>query len=101
MSTQHSQRSPIISGAAHGIGAAIAIEAAAGGRPLVLLDSDSGAVGDLGERLRDHVACLAVACDVTDEAQVDDAIARAHGGLTGPRRDLRLTHQPCTPARKR
>jgi NAD(P)-dependent dehydrogenase (short-subunit alcohol dehydrogenase family) len=84
MPNHYSQRALVITGAARGIGAAIASGAAATGRPLVLLDRDTHALDELAVRLRESVECLTVGCDVSDEAEIDNAIARASERFGAP-----------------
>jgi NAD(P)-dependent dehydrogenase (short-subunit alcohol dehydrogenase family) len=80
-------RDPLfITGAARGIGAAVAALAAEQGRAVVLLDRDASAVAETAERLQRRGAdCLAVACDVADEQQTEAAFDHArsrYGALT-------------------
>jgi NAD(P)-dependent dehydrogenase (short-subunit alcohol dehydrogenase family) len=73
----------VITGAARGIGAAIAQLVAADGRPVVLLDRDGEMLGHTAAHLRATGArCVAIACDVSDENQVIKAFgaAREHLG---------------------
>lgn len=80
-----STRPLIVTGAASGIGAAVAAAAAADGRPVVLLDRDAPAVADWAQQLDARGArSLALACDVADEAQVESAFARAERELGPP-----------------
>lgn len=64
----------VITGAAQGIGAAIAERFAAEGAMLVLLDLDVGRLTQTASQLPG--APLTIIADVTDEAAVDDAFAR-------------------------
>jgi 3-oxoacyl-[acyl-carrier protein] reductase len=74
-----------ITGAAGGLGAAIASHLAQLGARLALLDFQADALESLKTNLAlPEADYLAVRCDVTDEAQVDDAfgqITRHFGGL--------------------
>jgi NAD(P)-dependent dehydrogenase (short-subunit alcohol dehydrogenase family) len=68
----------VISGAAGGIGSALAVAFGAAGARLVLLDLDERALASLANRLAAHgVPRLALRCDVTDADDCDDAMARA------------------------
>jgi 2,3-dihydro-2,3-dihydroxybenzoate dehydrogenase len=62
----------VVTGAARGIGAAVASAFAAAGSPVALLDRDEAVLG-VAEQLRDAVAIVA---DVADPRAVDDAVAR-------------------------
>src|SRR4030088_1514375 len=67
-----------ITGAARGIGAATAAAGAAEGRRVVLMARDDAAVARQAQALgRDGAECLALACDVSDEQQVQRAFAEA------------------------
>jgi NAD(P)-dependent dehydrogenase (short-subunit alcohol dehydrogenase family) len=73
----------VVTGAAQGIGAAVAATAAREGARVVLAD-----VGDAAEATADALRAdgheaLAVACDVTDEAQVAAAMERAAAAFGG------------------
>lgn len=73
-------RVAVVTGAARGIGAAIAGRFAAAGASVVLADLPGSGVAERAVAL----GALAVDCDVTDEAQVAAMIARtvaAHGAL--------------------
>lgn len=75
----------IVTGAAHGIGAATAGLAATDAQRVVLIDRDAAAVERRAVVLRQSGAqCLAVACDVADEAQVHDAFERANAAFGPP-----------------
>jgi 3-oxoacyl-[acyl-carrier protein] reductase len=65
----------VVTGAAHGIGAAIAQSSAEAGATLVLLDLDTGRLEQTAARLPGK-APVTIIADVTDEAAVDDAFAR-------------------------
>lgn len=74
-----------MTGAASGIGAAVAAGAAAEGRPVVLLDSDETAVMKWAQELNARGArCLGLGCDVAEEEQVTAAFARAERELGPP-----------------
>ena len=74
-----------ITGAGGGLGAAMASRFAAGGARLALLDFRPDMLESLSADLGlDEADCLALPCDVGDEAQVDEAfsrIAQHFGGL--------------------
>ena len=74
-----------ITGAGGGLGAAMARRFAAGGARLALLDFRPDMLESLSADLGlDEADCLALPCDVGDEAQVDEAfsrIAQHFGGL--------------------
>jgi 2,3-dihydro-2,3-dihydroxybenzoate dehydrogenase len=68
----------LVTGAAHGIGAAVAAAFAREGRPVALLDRDEA----VSETAAEHGG-LALVADVTDPAAVEAAVARAEAEL-GP-----------------
>ena len=73
----------VVTGAAHGIGAAIAQRFADEGAVLALLDLDEAQLAATAKRLP-GAPPLTIAADVTDEAAVDDAftrIAATHGRI--------------------
>jgi NAD(P)-dependent dehydrogenase (short-subunit alcohol dehydrogenase family) len=73
----------VVTGAAHGIGAAIAQRFAEEGAALALLDLDGAQLAETAKRLP-GTQPLTIAADVTDEAAVDDAftrIAATHGRI--------------------
>jgi len=73
-----------VTGAAHGIGAAVAERAAQAGYSVALIDRDEPAVRGQAQRLaRDGASCLALACDVSSEQEVRDAFAEV-GNRLGP-----------------
>jgi meso-butanediol dehydrogenase / (S,S)-butanediol dehydrogenase / diacetyl reductase len=68
-----------VTGAAHGIGAAIAGRLAAEGARLAVADLDENAVQELADRLRDSgTDVLALRCDVTDTDSVAAAVSATH-----------------------
>ena len=77
-------KSIVITGAASGIGEALAIALAAQGARLLLADVHAERLDAVAAALREHGAnCLAQACDVADEAAVQalaDAAQTAWGG---------------------
>ncbi len=74
-----------ITGAAHGIGAALAELAASRGWALALLDRDEEAVIDQARRLSDSgMRHVGIACDVSDEAQVSASFAAAREHVGDP-----------------
>ena len=79
----------VITGAAQGLGAAIALELARHGAKLGLLDVNPEALGSVGERCLDAGAgaCHGLGCDVADENAVGEAFAALEAEL-GPVRGL-------------
>jgi NAD(P)-dependent dehydrogenase (short-subunit alcohol dehydrogenase family) len=76
----------IVTGAARGLGEAVAARLAADGGAVALLDVDGGAVTATAERIaqRHPAATLTgIRCDVADETDVADAVATAVGALGG------------------
>ncbi len=68
----------VITGAAQGMGGTITQTLADEGASLVLLARTPGPIEELAAKLNaDGTRALAVACDVTDDARVKDAIAKA------------------------
>jgi NAD(P)-dependent dehydrogenase (short-subunit alcohol dehydrogenase family) len=65
----------VVTGAAHGIGYAIARLASARGAAVALLDRDAAALEQAVEQLAS--SALALPCDVSDEGQVDAAFEAA------------------------
>lgn len=79
------QRVAIVTGAARGIGAATAVRLAAEGRAVAVLDLDEAACKDTVEKITAAGGrALAVGCDVSDEAQVEAAVARVVDALGAP-----------------
>ncbi|MFJ2767316.1 3-oxoacyl-ACP reductase FabG [Streptomyces sp. NPDC087300] len=79
------QRVAVVTGAARGIGAATAVRLAAEGRAVAVIDLDEAACKDTVERITAAGGkALAVGCDVSDEAQVEAAIARVAAELGAP-----------------
>ncbi|MEU1078655.1 3-oxoacyl-ACP reductase FabG [Streptomyces sp. NPDC005908] len=79
------QRVAIVTGAARGIGAATAIRLAAEGRAVAVLDLDEAACKDTVEKITAAGGkAIAVGCDVSDEAQVEAAVARVAEELGAP-----------------
>jgi 3-oxoacyl-[acyl-carrier protein] reductase len=72
----------IVTGAAHGIGAATAAAIVERGGSVVLADIDASTIAGVAERLGDGVA-HAVTTDVTDSAQVEQLFKRARALLGG------------------
>jgi NAD(P)-dependent dehydrogenase (short-subunit alcohol dehydrogenase family) len=67
--------SALVAGGASGLGAATARRLAAGGAKVTIADIDEQA----GQALADELGAAFVACDVTDEAQVEAAVAAVDG----------------------
>ncbi|WP_406728570.1 3-oxoacyl-ACP reductase FabG [Streptomyces sp. GD-15H] len=85
MSTTEQQRVAVVTGAARGIGAATAVRLAAEGHAVAVIDLDEGACKDTVEKITAAGGkALAVGCDVSDEAQVEAAVARIAGELGAP-----------------
>jgi NAD(P)-dependent dehydrogenase (short-subunit alcohol dehydrogenase family) len=79
-----SGRVAIVTGAAGGIGAAIAAELTAAGAAVGLLDRDADAAQKTAEALRgDGATAFAIGCDTTDEASIAAAFAATRRAL-GP-----------------
>src|SRR5689334_8492723 len=79
------QRVAVVTGAARGIGAATAVRLAAEGRVVAVLDLDEAACKDTVEKITAAGGrALAVGCDVSDEAQVEAAVARIAEELGAP-----------------
>ncbi|MDL5159523.1 SDR family oxidoreductase [Actinomycetospora termitidis] len=71
----------LVTGAARGIGAAVARELAGRGVPVALVDRDGGSVTALAAEL--GAGCVGAEADVTDAGAVEDAFAHAEAEL-GP-----------------
>ncbi|MEU2600169.1 3-oxoacyl-ACP reductase FabG [Streptomyces hirsutus] len=85
MSTTEQQRVAVVTGAARGIGAATAVRLAAEGHAVAVIDLDEGACKETVEKITTAGGrALAVGCDVSDEAQVEAAVARIAEELGAP-----------------
>src|SRR4051794_3300320 len=71
----------LITGASSGIGAATARRAAASGRRVVLAARSVGKLDELAAELGGEDRAIAVACDVTEWADVQGAVAAATGAF--------------------
>ncbi|MFG1811451.1 3-oxoacyl-ACP reductase FabG [Streptomyces sp. NPDC049040] len=79
------QRVAIVTGAARGIGAATAVRLAEQGRAVAVLDLDESACKDTVETITAAGGrAVAVGADVSDEAQVQAAVARVAAELGAP-----------------
>ncbi|OON77370.1 3-oxoacyl-ACP reductase FabG [Streptomyces tsukubensis] len=79
------QRVAVVTGAARGIGAATAVRLAAEGRAVAVIDLDEAACKETVEKITAAGGrALAVGCDVSDEAQVEAAVARIATELGAP-----------------
>ncbi|WP_327292603.1 3-oxoacyl-ACP reductase FabG [Streptomyces sp. NBC_01198] len=79
------QRVAIVTGAARGIGAATAVRLAEQGRAVAVLDLDESACKDTVEAITSAGGrAVAVGADVSDEAQVEAAVARVAAELGAP-----------------
>ncbi|MFI6934354.1 3-oxoacyl-ACP reductase FabG [Streptomyces sp. NPDC050287] len=79
------QRVAVVTGGARGIGAATAVRLAAEGRAVAVIDLDEAACKDTVEKITAAGGrALAVGCDVSDEAQVEAAVARIAQELGAP-----------------
>lgn len=72
-------RTVLVTGAASGIGRAVAERFAAGGACLALLDRDADALSEFAAALTQrHVEVLPLVVDLTDDSAVETVIAEAH-----------------------
>ncbi len=79
------QRVAVVTGAARGIGAATAVRLAAEGRAVAVIDLDEAACKDTVEKITAAGGrALTIGCDVSDEAQVEAAVARIAEELGAP-----------------
>jgi len=81
---RHAGRVALVTGAASGIGRAIAAQLAADGACVVVADLDAQGAGEVASALGGSDVALAVPADVTDEAAVQQAVAAtvvAFGGI--------------------
>ncbi len=79
------QRVAVVTGGARGIGAATAVRLAAEGRAVAVIDLDEAACKDTVEKITAAGGkAVAVGCDVSDEAQVEAAVARITEELGAP-----------------
>ncbi|NHZ95271.1 2,3-dihydro-2,3-dihydroxybenzoate dehydrogenase [Massilia sp. CCM 8734] len=82
MGNQFEGKVALVSGAAQGIGAAVARQLAAGGAAVAVIDVKAGAVEDMAATLRASGAlAIGMAVDVTDSAAVNAAVARVRREL--------------------
>lgn len=79
------QRVAVVTGAARGIGAATAVRLAREGRAVAVLDLDESACKDTVEQITSAGGrAVAIGADVSDEAQVEAAVARVERELGAP-----------------
>ena len=73
----------LITGAARGIGLAIAQKFLAEGYGVALLDIDAKTLAQTAARLSEHDGVLPIVCDVSDPQQVQTAIEQVAARLAG------------------
>jgi NAD(P)-dependent dehydrogenase (short-subunit alcohol dehydrogenase family) len=71
----------VVTGAARGIGLAVAQWFLANGHRVVLLDIDRAELTRAGQGLKDPARVMAIACDVSDAKQVGSAIRKVEKGF--------------------
>ena len=85
MSEANNQRVAIVTGAARGIGAAVATRLAADGHAVAIVDLDEQSCKSVATAIEDKGGtAVAVAADVSDEQSVTDATAAIADQLGGP-----------------
>lgn len=85
MSEANTQRVAIVTGAARGIGAAVATRLAADGHAVAIVDLDEQSCKSVATAIEDKGGtAVAVAADVSDEQSVTDATAAIADQLGGP-----------------
>lgn len=85
MSEANNQRVAIVTGAARGIGAAVATRLAADGHAVAIVDLDEQSCKSVATAIEDKGGtAIAVAADVSDEQSVTDATAAIADQLGGP-----------------
>jgi len=85
MSEAHNQRVAIVTGAARGIGAAVATRLAADGHVVAVVDLDEPSCKSVATAIADNGGtAIAVAADVSDEQSVTEATGAVADQLGGP-----------------